>query len=430
MTGTQTLVARGALGLIGAAATVFAGRYRLFPAAGRKAWDRLFLLLFGLSRLLVFGLLFGALHIAPRGDIPAYYYPEAAKVLAGLHPYRDFVTSYAPLHAYLGAAAIRLHDAPQSIILLAIAFELALMFVWCAIPERYLSESLRRQALTLYLVNPLSILFVTVDGQDNVLIALFFALAVYFLLKQRTALSGVAYGFSVCVVKFLALLYFPLFVVVLRRWWLWLLAFFATLTAVYGVFALSGANVLIPLTVEGDYRGSGCVPFFVETILGKLISGPFWDGLTALSALAVVAVLFFSARKVLRGLDPEQTRSAQLFLLAQGATAITMVLLLLSKKSWSTYTLMALFPICLTVVQSRRVFLWGYALFLFVAAVEHSFWSSILLQPTAVQLHALLLHGSRSAMVLMLLEILLLCGYAMLLTLALRRLLRTPAHAT
>ncbi|SEG45651.1 hypothetical protein SAMN05421819_3029 [Bryocella elongata] len=422
MTGTQTLAARGALGVIGATATVLAGRYRLLPSAQRVSWNRIFLLLFGLSRLLVFGLLFGVLHVDPRGDIPAYYFPEATRILAGQRPYLDFVTSYAPLHAYLDAAALRLHNAPHSIILLAIAFELALMAVWSAIPERYLGEDLRRQALTLYLVNPLSVLFVTVDGQDNVLIALFFALAVYVLLKQKTALSGVAFALSVCAVKFLALLYVPLFIVVVRRWWLWALTFVATMTAVYGVFIAVGANVLIPLGVEGDYRGAGCIPFVIETFLGRLLRSAIWDALTALAVIAVAGALFVFAQRALRGVDAERTRSAQLFLLVHGATAVTMAVLLLSKKSWSTYVLLALYPICLTVLQSKRIYTWGFAVFLFVAAVEHSFWSSILGQPTAVELHALLLKGNRNALELMVLEILLLAGYAMLLGLSLRRL--------
>src|SRR5277367_7166998 len=96
----------------------------------REAFDRTVNLAFILSRLGAYLGVFFVLHIARRGDLMGFYWPEATAVLEHRLPYRDFQSSYAPLHAYLDASAIRLWFSPLAIILLAICVEMLLLPLW------------------------------------------------------------------------------------------------------------------------------------------------------------------------------------------------------------------------------------------------------------------------------------------------------------
>ncbi|GGH10346.1 glycosyltransferase 87 family protein [Silvibacterium dinghuense] len=426
MTGIQTLAARGLLGLAGALATPLVARMARRDAGAGERWDRVFLAVFALSRLLLYGLVFGLLHLAPRGDIPAFYYPQALHVLAGQRPYRDFISSYAPLHSYLDAAAVLLWHSPLAIILLAVLAEIAMMATWSAVTRGFIPGHSGRTARWLYLVSPLSVMFVTVDGQNNVLIGLLLALAVLLALRERRALSGISYALSACVVKFLSLIYLPVFVLTMRRWSAWLAGTLLTLAVVYGSFAAMHLPIQQPLTAEGDHRGAGCLPYVIEVLAGRQLSGHLWDGLLVLALLLILGLILIVSRShEAQRIAMEKWRGVQLYLLLHGMTAMTIAVLLLSKKSWPTYVLMALFPLCVLVAQSRPLTIWLFGLFQCVAVVEHSFWASILSQPDSVQMRTLLSAGNHAAFVQMGLEILLLAGYVLFLGIAVRGIRRS-----
>ena len=100
------------------------------------------------SRLLLFGLLFGVLGVAPRGDAPGFYTPEAAAVVAHGVPYRDFESSYAPLHAYMDAIPLHLWPSPLAIMMVALLVEMAILPMWFRLGPEIMPATAVRTAAT------------------------------------------------------------------------------------------------------------------------------------------------------------------------------------------------------------------------------------------------------------------------------------------
>jgi Glycosyltransferase family 87 len=425
MTGIQTLVARGAVGLLGALLIPFVARISFTERIASRISNRTLLWLFALSRLAIYVLVFGLLRISPRGDIPAFYYPQAISALAGLVPYRDFISSYAPLHSYLDACVVLVWRSPLAIILLAVIAEIGMVVIWSSIAGPEFGDKRIRLALLLYAVSPLSILQVAIDGQNNVIVGLFLALSAWFALKHRRFISGVMYSLSICAVKFLPLIYLPLFVASLRRWSRWVLGFAFTVVAIYGSFAALRAPILQPLTEQSAGRRSGCLPYLIEVLAGFQANGRIWDALLVLALSAVWAKALTSARaNRARPAELSIRDSFQLHTFMYGAVAVTLVLLILSKKSWITYSLMTLFPLCVLVAESKWLYAWLFGAFQWIAVVEPSFWASVLLQPESLQLRELLRSRQPAAEAFLGIEVLLIAGYLVFLLLALRRLSR------
>jgi hypothetical protein len=188
---------------------------------------------FALTRIGVFVTLFVALRTSPRGDIPAFYWTQAVEVLHGLAPYRDFASSYAPLHPYLDAAFVHLWFSPLAIILGAVLTECLLVPLWLQLGRRIFPDHEVRTAALLYLTSAISLQFVTVDGQDNVMIALAFALAILWL-DRRPAISGFAVGLAAASTKFLPLVFAPAFSVSARRRWRWAAGLILSVAVIYG----------------------------------------------------------------------------------------------------------------------------------------------------------------------------------------------------
>src|ERR1700686_3147052 len=177
MTGTQTLLARIALGTIAAVASAALTSSSRLLGLPRERFDRATVAAFAVIRLSFFFVLFVWLGAPPRGDVPAYYFQQAQFILRRQVPYRDFLSSYAPLHPYLDAALLLLWHTPLSLMLFAVLAELLILPVWFQVGRTFLSESEVRIAALLYLASPISLQFVAVDGQDNVVIALLLALS-------------------------------------------------------------------------------------------------------------------------------------------------------------------------------------------------------------------------------------------------------------
>lgn len=413
MTGQQTLIARAALGVFAGAASVVACSSLALRRLSNSRFDRMAILAFIVTRLGLFGLIFFVLHIPPRGDIPAYYWPEANSVLHGLLPYRDFTSSYAPLHAYLDAAVISVWHSPLAIIFLAILAEMALIPLWLRFGRSMLSESELRTATLLYLFSTISLQFVSIDGQDNVIIAVLLALSLLLLAHKKELLSGFSTGVATAAIKFLPLLFVPAFFLALRRRWRWTLGIALPILAVYGSFAAMHLPILAPLQGEGNIKTAGNLPYLVESLLGVTLPSRLWD----LLVLAVLAAILLLVQRVAQGAASAVRLRALVFALS----ALPLALLLFSKKSWPPYLMLCLFPICLLMDTRRPLPLACFALASLAGVVEHSYWSTFVHQISAQELHGALLSGQPDALLLLALEIALLAGYAWLLTLSLQR---------
>jgi hypothetical protein len=421
MTGQQTLIARVALGLVAAVASVLLADASRLISLPQRRFDRTLYGLFAASRLGLFSLVFLVLRIAPRGDVPAYYFDQALQVLAGRLPYRDFVSSYAPLHPYLGAGLISLWRTPLAIMLFSLLVELLLLPLWMRAGREFLAETELRVAALLYLASPISLQFVAIDGQDNVVIAVLIAFAVLLILRSRWFAAGAVMGFSVAAIKFLPLLYGPAFLVAIPRRLRFVLGGVLVLGAVYGGFLLLQTPILGPLAAERELVSAGDLPYVVEAVFGIALPVRLTDGCLLLCLIALFACIGRAAHRA-----PIEGRMR---VLAFGMGALTLALLAFSKKSWPPYLMLALFPICLSVAGEaasrwrRRLRIAAFAGFSVVAVAEHSYWASLLSQFSSIQFHQALLARRPDAFILLGMELLLVAGYLWLLRESVRRLL-------
>ena len=412
MTGQQTLIARAALGVVASASTfAVLSNPRIQCLTGTR-FDRAVTAAFLLSRIGFFAIVFLVLGLVPRGDIPAYYWSKALDALHGLLPYRDFASSYAPLHPYLDGLAIGLWRSPLAIILLAILVESALLPLWLRFGRRLFAEHVLRGGALLYLTSAVSLQFVTVDGQDTVIIGVLLSLALYFLAKRRELASGASLGTAVATIKFLPLIYAPAFFLAIPRRWRWAAGFILPIIAVYGTSAAMRLPILMPLRQEGDLKSAGNLPYLVESIFGMTLPSRLWDGLL----LGIFGAIFFLVVRASRDADMAGRLRSVVFATA----SLTLALLLFSKKSWPPYLMLSLFPICLLIDVRRRIQTLGFVSFSLVAVVEHSYWASLLHQLRAPELHQELLAGQPTYFVFLALQFLLLGGYGWLLAYSIR----------
>lgn len=425
MTGEQTFVARTVLGAGAATATLLAVRWRRGYEFAADGFYRGYFTVFAGARLLLFAAVFLVLRLPVRGDLPSFYMQEAWWRLAGRVPYRDFPSSYAPLSTYLYAAVYRMHPSPLTLVLFAILVEIAAAVLWVRVLRVVVPERTARMAALLCLFNPISLQFVTIDGQNNVLISFFLAGSLLLLLRRRTALSGAVVGVSIAAVKFLPLLFTPVFVLTLgRRGIAWAAGCAAVVVAVYGYFALVlRAPVLDVFTREGDLKTAGGLPYLVESISGVDFGMKLWDRLLLVVLAGLTGRLLWLAW---RRMDESMISAVRAILPAM--SVFLLVMMALAKKTWPTYSVMVLFPLAMvvacTVREGRgwvaRPAVWLFAVFSLLSVTVHSFWASILVQAPFYLLHAGLLAGSWTAWVLLVLEVLLFALYVWLVALCMR----------
>ena len=421
MTGTQALAGRAAISIVASITGILAARSQRFDDWEQRHFERRVIGAFVASRLLLFFLLFGVLRIAPRGDIPGFYTPEAAAVLAHQVPYRDFASSYAPLHAYMDAVPLRLWHSPLAIMVLAVLGEMLVLPLWFRLGREFLPRAAIRTAALLYLASPISLQYVTLDGQDTVLIAVLLAVAMLLLVWRRPIGSGAVVGFSVCLVKVIPLIFAPVFFLASPRRWPWGTALMALVGSVYGWLLLRRLPVLVPLQIESALRTTGNVPYLLESLTGWEVSSRVWDALTLLALVAVWTLVARTAHQA--------TERARLRVIAFGSVAAALALVMFSKKSWPAYLMLVLFPLYGMFADRCRRRLWALAGFSLVVAVEHSVWSTLLLEIRSTALHRRVLAGDRLCALLLLLEVLLITGYAWLFRMALARVRRANADA-
>lgn len=413
MTGQQSLIARIALSVsIGgvSAITCFASFPQNLP---RRSFDRLVNTAFIASRLVIFASIFLVFRIAPRGDIPAFYWFESRSVLHHLLPYRDFPSSYAPLHPYFDALVIQIWYSPLAIILFAIFIEAFILPLWLRVGRTFLTEQEVRLSSLLYLTSAMSVQFVTIDGQDNVLIAVLLVLALFLFLRSRIFASGAAIGLGVAAVKFLPLLYVPAFLASVPRRLRWAAGALTVILIVYGAAAAIPIPIFFPLLFEGSMRSAGNIPYIFEGITGLMVPSIVWDLLVLVVCLLIVLLVVSKSRGA--------NTPLRLRILTFGIAALTLALILLSKKSWPPYLMMSLFPIGLLMRREQKSSIIGFAVFQVFAVGCFSYWSTVLGQCDSREFHLGLAAYQPSFYSLLGLQLALVAGYGWLLKLSLGR---------
>ena len=405
---------RLALVFASVAVSLFALHWQRLRTMSAQQFDRTAVWATALSRFGLFGFIFFILRLKPRGDV-IWYWAEAQGVLKGGLPYRDFESVYAPLHPYLDSLFLRIYNQPISLMFLPILAECALVFLWLRIGRMLFSDARLRRAAILYVTCGISIQFVGIDGQNTILAGLFVVAAVYLLVRNRALLSGLCLGAGIALIKFLPLLFTPLYFFGAGKGrWRWALGIIVACVPVYAIFQLIGSPVLRAVTDAAAFRSAGNLPYFIESLIGHLIPDRTANFIVLLPLMAVI--LFGMA--MLRG----RTHEDRMRILVFGIGALTVTLVLFAKKSWSPYLMLALFPICLAVPLGRvRALL--FEAFVIVAVMEASIWNWWLHGNYSLDVHTFMIHRDPHALFL-LVELAELTGYAWLLVSSLQRMRR------
>lgn len=406
MTGLQTLAARSALGVVAAVAGIILSS-RPMDGLSRGEFRRLLCSAFVLTRLGLFGIVFLVFGVAPRGDVPAYYFPEASAVLQGSLPYRDFLSSYAPLHSYVDGAVLLLWHSQLALILFAICVEFLLLTLWLRVGSELFPERDLRVGSVLYVTSAISLQFVAIDGQDNVLVALLILISLRMAMRSRFVLSGVFTALAAVLVKLIPFFYAPVFFAGVKRRWAWAVGFLGVVAVGYGGFAVLHLPLLQPVGLEGPLKSAGTLPYLVESLSGFGFSVRFWRAIM----LLVLAAIYASVWRV----SALASNRSRVWSMLWAIAASTMVLLVFATKSWPAYLVLTLFPLCVAAAGSGLGARVAFALFGIVALVEHSYWATLLGEANAQELHRALLHRDPRSLCLLPIEILLLSGYAWLL---------------
>jgi len=413
MTDQQSLIARIAISVaIGGVSAI--ASFASFPKnLPRRLFDRLVIAAYVASRLLIFAFIFLVLRIAPRGDIPTFYWSESRSVLHQLLPYRDFGSSYAPLHPYLDALVIRIWYSPLAIILFAICVEALILPLWFRVGRTFLTEEEVRLSSLLYLTSAMSVQFVTIDGQNNVLIAALLVLAFLLVHRYRIFASGAAIGLGVAAVKFLPLLYVPAFLAVIPQRLRWAAGASTVILTVYGTCVAIHIPILAPLLYEGSIRSAGNIPYLFEGITGLVVPSIIWNLLVIVACLLIILLIVSKSRGA--------NALLRLRILTFGIAALTLALVLFAKKSWPPYLVMSLFPICLLVRREQKLSIVGFAFFQVAAVACMSYWATVLGQCDSREFHLGLLAHHPDFYWFLALQSALVGGYGWLLTLSLAR---------
>jgi hypothetical protein len=320
------------------------------------------------TRVGLFAVVFLILHFEPTSDVVGAYMPQAHLAMGGLWVYRDFASSYAPLFPYALAAALKyLWASSKMLVVLAMLAELASLPFWMEALNNLLAPLAARQACLLYLASVPPLVNVALNGHNQVWVSLFVGVALWLYTRRSAAASGFVLSVPFVLVKFLALVTVPAFLPRRSLAFRFLASFAALPVAVYGFLVLRHVDVFVPMRNEIDARTSGDIPFLLSAELQRLHYAMPTRAIdvVALLALAVLALWLVSRQ-------PAMPTPAVLWAL----NLLILTLLLVSRKSYTTYLVMCFFPLCAIAVHEGltrfRAGLFG--IFGFVAMIEPTLW--------------------------------------------------------
>jgi hypothetical protein len=364
-----------------------------------------------ISRLGLFFTLFVIMGFDVPLDVSSAYYPWAKMALEGRIVYRDFYFTYGPLFPYIAGGALAIWDSPKAIVLLSIGFEALAIVLWYGAATHSQSASYTRMGLLLYLCNPLPILNIAVAGQNQIWTSCFLAAAFTLFLVKREFFSGFVIGFSVTAVKFLTLMFVPYWCLISKSKLNFLSGIILALAVCLLPFYWIGANVLQPLD-QAERVTSGNLPYLLS-LVGFDPSEPT----TGLALILILIVTIVASSIFIYKHTRDENRESHSLL---GLAVLLLIFMLFSKKAYTNYLNIGMFPICysVAVVLYRE---WERMLFLVwccIATLEPSLWHRWLSQASLRSIfHGVTESGmlSLKSFFFVLVELLLLGGYVILL---------------
>jgi Gpi18-like mannosyltransferase len=320
-----------------------------------------------LSRLGVYVGIYFVLGQSVTADVAGAYYPEGKAILQGAVLYDEVQTSYAPLFPFIMAAIVLLWDSPKAIVLFAIILEAISLPFWIGAGRQLLGDATTRMATMLYVTCPIAVMNVALNGQNQVAISLVMAIALLLIVRRRDYLSGLVFGLSVAAVKLLGFLFAPVLWLLVERRWSWLAGFVVLPVVVYGVCLAFGLDVLVPVRLQGMHVTAGNLPFFLS-IFGLDMQDQTVRVLVTIVVLLGLIIVFLTAW----ALNAREAKGNLVHLV----TLVLLTFLVLSKKSYTSYLVLCLFALCLSIASRPmgwRALVW-FAVFSIVASIEPTLW--------------------------------------------------------
>ena len=337
------------------------------PTLTSRAHDIVMICIVIFSRLAIFFILFLCFRVPPQSDVTVYY-REAVAALGGGVPLVSIPTAYGPLFDEIAALVVFVWDSPVALVFVVVLLEIASFPLWLRVGRAAFTEIETRRAAALYALNPLAISTVVIAGQNHVGISFFLAIAFLGLLRDRDGLSGACVGLSIIAIKFLSLLFAPVLFLAARRRVAWATSFLVFPVAGYGFVALAGAHPSNQIAFHAYYSSSGNLPFLLSAV-GLTFAQPQQRLIADVVAFAILCAAFLAALWRF-GFPPNASRAVLM------CGFVLLVTLIVSKKAFGSYLIVALFPICLIVARQERfpAAVIGFLLILALATLEPSLW--------------------------------------------------------
>ena len=307
-------------------------------------------------------------HQEPTSDVPTFYVPAARAALAGQVPFRDFVSSYAPLFPYVGAALVAVWDSGKVFALFATVLNAVTLVLWHRSARIYSDPRTTRTSTVLF-ASCGHVIVQGLLGTNQCWIAAAVAASTLMIMRERIAAAGFIQAVAACTTKLLAHLFWPVFWICTPHRARWLAAAVIPTAALYLLFIAIGAgpNLLHPLTFEAAQLSSGNLPYLLDLFLANFTSERrILDGLTATALASALGWLYWQTRAV-----APKDRSA---LLPAALMLIGLTLMIFSKKSFTGYVMFVMYPLALMLASGGRprvAFLLGFNVLL---VAEPSLW--------------------------------------------------------
>ena len=188
----------------------------------------------------------------------------------------------------------------------------------------------------------------------------------------------------------------------------WLLSVAVPSVMVYCAFVAARADVTSAVRKEGSLATPQNLPYLFGALTGINLPESV---LGLLSFVVVLSALTVTIRAQLRANDDR----AKLWTMALSAELILLTVMLMNKKSDTSYLAMCFFLLCAFTAfdadRSRKAMSSFYALLSLLALPIASFWFWPLNRESAAQLHALWLSGNRNAWIMIAMQALLAISY-------------------
>jgi len=321
---------------------------------------------FIVQRVAAFLAVFVVLKLPAQSDVGVYV-QQAHWVIEGKRAFIDFETAYGPWFDWLISWPVRVWHSEGALAFVAMMFEFAAWPLWMRLLRNHFGEDKAKLAAWVYVAAPLALMNVPMVGLNHIWITAFMGAALVMMESRRDFISGLLMGASVVAVKFLSLLFAPLMFWVARKKISWAVGLVLLPVVAYTMLWAQGADLTGQVKMHAHYDSSGNLPYLVG-LTGIDPSAPQARSISNLIGLLGLAGAFFAC--VCKG----RLRDQRQLLLA--LPLFLLFTLCLSKKSFSHYLELTMFPLAMLLVleRARLSTVLGFVVVMVTTCLEPSLW--------------------------------------------------------